>query len=99
MSTYPLFLRLLEMGVLVAALVFTVMVWRVTRIGGFGVLAALKVVYLLQMLLLPVLGTSAVGIVYNPFASLVLGIVGALAMWNIYTHVRRIWAPAESPPA
>ena len=98
MYTYPLVLRLLEMGALLAALAFTVLIWRTTRIGGFGVLAALKIAFVLQMLAFSLLGPERFGLVYSPYVSLLLGIVGALAMWNIYTHVRRIWAPAEAAP-
>ena len=91
--------RLGEFGLSVAALVLLVMIWRMTRIGGFGLLAALRGVHLLQMLVLTVLSPSSPTYWFFYSAlNLTLSAVGVFAIWMIYFDLRRIWTPAETPP-
>jgi hypothetical protein len=93
--------RIVEVGAGIAAIVLYLLIWRTTRIGGFGLMAALRVAALLQWLLLTVFASSGFG-GFGSFAtyiSMALSIGYALALWNIYTHMRRIWAPVETPAA
>ena len=99
MSLVP---RVLEFAASLVVFVLFVLVWRQTRIGGFGALAALRGVSMMQWLGLQALSGSGGGMGAMSFYlwfSVLLAAAQAFAVWNIYTHVKRIWAPAEAPPA
>jgi hypothetical protein len=92
--------RLLEVPMSLATILLFVLTWRITRIGGFGLLALARGLYLLQMLAISLMGLSGGGSswMFISLVGLVLDAVGVFAVWNIYTHMKRIWAPVETPP-
>jgi hypothetical protein len=97
-GSYMIF-RLLEVPMSLAAILLFVLTWRITRIGGFGLLALVRGFYLLQMLAISLLGLNGGSSwMFISLVGLVLDAVGVFAVWNIYTHMKRIWAPVETPP-
>jgi hypothetical protein len=99
-GSYMIF-RLLEVPMSLAAILLFVLTWRITRIGGFGLLALVRGFYLLQMLAISLLGLNGGGSswMFISLVGLVLDAVAVFAVWNIYTHMKRIWAPVETPPS
>ena len=99
-GSYLLF-RLIEVPLSLATIVLFFLIWRTTRIGGFGLLALVRALYLAQMLAIYVMGLAGMSpwMLVSVFG-LLLDAVSVFAVWNIYTHMKRIWAPVEaSPPA
>ena len=93
--------RIVEFGAGGVEAVLFFLIWRTTRVGGFAALAGLRVANLVNWLLVMATSSAGMGIGVSlfGFVGMALSIGYVAAVWNVYTHMKRIWAPVETPAA